>query len=139
MIKFWSVINCFFMHWTKKLTLAKVSIVPLNSKRRTWIEDLVSKFVRILKRIWTRRRRKPTFKAYANNKWVEKSRVLICFPICLVVFFTTLLNLGKTVKTGESMKSYFPAFLWKSLDRIIAQKPTIPQFKILTWEICKMK
>ena len=26
MLKFWSLINCFFMHWTKKLTLAKLHI-----------------------------------------------------------------------------------------------------------------
>ena len=30
MLKFWSVINCFFMHWTKKLTLAPSSHFTLK-------------------------------------------------------------------------------------------------------------
>ena len=35
MLKFWSVINCFFMHWTKKLTLKKVV------KHKLWKPHLI--------------------------------------------------------------------------------------------------
>ena len=38
-------------------------------------------------------------------------------------------KLTKFKKTGESMKSYFPAFLWITLGKIILLKPSIHHSK----------
>ena len=47
------------------------------------------------------------------------------------ITFHGLLEISKIDKPGESIKSYFPAFLWISLYRIIAHAPRILHFKVL--------
>ena len=56
----------------------------------------------------------------------------IFYPkIIIKIHFHGFLEIEKIEKTVESMKSYFPASLWISLDRIIVHASSIPHFKAL--------
>ena len=39
------------------------------------------------------------------------------------------MEIDKIDKTGESMKTYLPAFLWITFNTTIVQAPSIPHFK----------
>ena len=50
---------------------------------------------------------------------------------CWKIAFHGFLEIGKIGKTGESSKSYFPAYLWISFHKIIVRSPSTytPHFK----------